>query len=102
MGERAHQREALRQRRHSLRVAMALPWGGGRTAVAWRREAGGAAAFGVLQRKEGEAKENREEKGEDRGHTPAAPLLTVAGEPPVRARPPRRRRFGELREKGGG
>jgi len=72
--------------------------------MAWRREAaaGGAATFGVLQRKEGETKENREEKGEIRGHTPAAPLLTVASEPPVRARPPRRRRFGELREKGGG
>ena len=71
--------------------------------MAWRREAaaGGAATFGVLQRKEGETKENREEKGEIRGHTPAAPLLTVAGKPPVQSRPPRRRRFGELREKGG-
>ena len=65
-----------------------------------RREAGRAAAFGVVQRKEGEAKENREKEGEDRGHTPAAPLLTVAGEPPVRAWPSRRRRFGELRKKG--
>ena len=61
-----------------------------------------AAAWGKSNRKEGEAKENREEKGEDRGHTPVAPLLIVAGEPPVQARPPRRRRFGELREKGGG
>ena len=61
-----------------------------------------AAVWGKSKRKEGEAKENREEKGEDHGHTPAALLLTVAGEPPVRARPPRRRHFGELREKGGG
>ena len=66
-----------------------MPWRGGRTAMAWRREAaaGGAATFGVLQRKEGETKENREEKGLIRGHTPAAPLLTVAGEPPAWARP---------------
>ena len=72
--------------------------------MAWRREAaaGGAATFIVLQRKEGETKENREEKGLIRGHTPAAPLLTIASEPPIRARPPRRRRFGELREKEGG
>jgi len=47
------------------------------------------------------AREKGKEEG-DPGHVPAAPLLTVAGEPPTRARPRSGRRRSVYREKEGG
>ena len=48
------------------------------------------------------ARGGKGKKREDPGHVLAAPLLTVAGEPPAWARPRSGRRRSVCREKGGG